>query len=97
MEPLLHSCAEVRIAIELSFGVVSRVGPGIDVLDGVHVLKGKGLFLGFFGICAPIGLNGQNDVLFTQKCIRLVCEKLTTFPYGQDVVRNIVFFGFLTI
>jgi len=25
-------------------------------------LKGKGLFLGFFGICNPIRLNGQNDV-----------------------------------
>jgi len=34
MGPLLRSCAEVRIAIVLSFGVVSGVGPGIDVLDG---------------------------------------------------------------
>ena len=55
------------------------------------MLKGKGLFLGFFGICAPIGLKGQNDVLFAQKCIRLVCEKLTTYPYGQDIAGNIVF------
>jgi len=55
------------------------------------VLKKKGLFLGFFGICAPIRLNGQNDVLFAEKCIRLMCEKLTTFPYGQDIVGNIVF------
>jgi len=31
---LLRSCAEMHIAIELSFGVVSGVGPGIDVLDG---------------------------------------------------------------
>jgi len=46
-------------------------------------LKQKGLFGGFFGICTPIGLNGQNDVLFTQKCIRLVHEKLIIFPYGQ--------------
>jgi len=56
------------------------VGPGIDVLDGVHVPEGKGLFLGFLGSCAPIRLNGQNDVLFVEKCIRLVCEKLTLFP-----------------
>jgi len=34
---LLRSCVEVCIAIELSFGVVSGVGQGIDVLDGVHV------------------------------------------------------------
>jgi len=35
--PLLRSCAEVHKPIELSFGVVSGVGPGIDVLHGVHV------------------------------------------------------------
>ena len=29
-------------------------------------LKGKGLFLAFFGICARICLNGQNDA---DKCI----------------------------
>jgi len=32
---LLHSCVEeVREPVELSFGVVSCVVPGIDVLDG---------------------------------------------------------------
>jgi len=80
--------------VELSFGVVSGVGPGIRVLDGVHVLQGKGLFWGFFGICVPIGLNEQNDVLFAEKCIRLVCEKLTVFPYGQDIVGNAVLLAF---
>jgi len=59
---LLHSCAEVRTAIELVFGV----GLGIDVLDGSTCLKGKRLFWGFFGIC----LNGQNDVLFTDSCVK---------------------------
>jgi len=34
MGPLLHSCAEVREPIELSFGMVSGVDPGIDVLGG---------------------------------------------------------------
>jgi len=34
MGPLLRSSAEVRTAIKLAFGVVSGVGPGIDVLDG---------------------------------------------------------------
>jgi len=45
---LLHSCAEVREPIELSFEVVSRVGPGIDVLDGGRCAasKGKGRGLG---------------------------------------------------
>ena len=43
------------------------------------------------------GLNGRNDVLFADKCIRLVCEKLTVFPYEQDIVGNIFFIGFLII
>ena len=76
MGPLLHSCVEVCEPVELSFGMVSGVGPGIDVLDWVHVPRGI-----FFGICAPIHLNGRNDVLFFEKRIRLACEKLTVFPY----------------
>ena len=46
MGPLLRSCAEVREPIELSFGVVSGVHPGIDVLDGVHVPQGEGAVAG---------------------------------------------------
>jgi len=38
---LMHSCAEVREAIELSFVMVSGVGLGI------HVLEGKGKLWGF--------------------------------------------------
>jgi len=37
----MHSCAEVREAIELSFVMVSGVGLGI------HVLEGKGKLWGF--------------------------------------------------
>jgi len=33
----LHSCAKVREAIKLLFGVVSGVSPVIGVLDGVHI------------------------------------------------------------
>jgi len=36
---LLHSCAKVREAIELPFGVVSGVGPGIRLLDEVLYRK----------------------------------------------------------
>jgi len=50
----LHSCAEVRELIKLFFGMVSRVGLGIRVLDGrQRVPRERGL--GLFG---PIGLNG---------------------------------------
>jgi len=41
--------------IELSFGVVSTVGLGIDVLDGVDVLQGEGVVSWSF---SPIGFNG---------------------------------------
>jgi len=50
-------------AIELSFGVVSGVGPGIHVLDGVHVPQGEGCVSGIvFGrirIFASLQSNGQ--------------------------------------
>jgi len=54
---LLRHCVEVCTVIELSFRVVSGVGPGIHVLDGRSMYpKGKGLllawFLAFFGIFA---------------------------------------------
>jgi len=44
--------------------------------------------------CTPIHLSGRNDVLFAKKCIRLVCEKLAIFPYGQDIVGNVVLLAF---
>ena len=46
--PLLCSCAEVCEPIKLSCGVVSGVGPGIDVWTGVHVAQGRGVVLGLF-------------------------------------------------
>jgi len=66
---LLHSCAEVRAAIELSFGLVSGVTACIHVLDGVHVPQKEGADLGIFQHLHPIGLNGQNGVFFAQKYI----------------------------
>jgi len=44
------------------------------------VPQGKGTVLGDF---RPIGFNG---IFFTQKCIRLMREKLTIFPYGLYIV-----------
>ena len=45
MGTLLLRCVEVHIAIELSFGVVSGVGPGIHVLDGnLRASTGRGCF-----------------------------------------------------
>ena len=55
MGPLLHSCVEVHTAIELLFGVVSGVGPGIHVLNGVHVTEGgRGCFWDFSVFASPL-------------------------------------------
>jgi len=53
MGTLLRSCAEMHEPIELSFGVVSVVSPGIRVLDGVDVLQGERGFLGGFAEFSP--------------------------------------------
>jgi len=45
----------------MQFGVVSGVGSGIGVLDGVHVLMWKGRFRKLF---APTGLNGVLSEFF---------------------------------
>jgi len=62
MGPLLHRCTEVHEPIKLSFGMVSGVGPGIDVLDGVlvHMPQGEGAVSGVFRHLHPIRLNGKN-------------------------------------
>jgi len=52
---LLHSCVKVRKPIEVLFVVLSGVGPGIGVLDGIHIPKGRG---GFWVYFLSIGLNG---------------------------------------
>jgi len=50
MGSLLRRCAKVHAYSDRDdVRVVSVVGPGIDVLDGVP----QGCFWDFFGICAP--------------------------------------------
>jgi len=62
----------------------------------VHVSQGKGfvsgMVCGIFGIWACIGFNRRNDA---EKWIRLVCEKLTVFPYARYTVEFCVEFPFL--
>jgi len=96
MGTLLRSCAEVHTVIELSFGMVS--GVGVDVLDWVHVPQAEGavygMVSGIFQHLRPIRFNGWNDILFSEKCIGLVCEKLTIFRYGQYIVGMYVSLAF---
>jgi len=42
----MDRCLELRGAMELSLGVVSRVGPGIGVLGGVDVPQAERVVLG---------------------------------------------------
>jgi len=52
------SLVEVRIAIELSFGVVSGVGLGIHVLDGSpRASRGRGCFWRGFWHCSALSSN----------------------------------------
>jgi len=97
MGTLLRRCVEVRTAIELSFGVVSGVGPGIHVLDGSpRASRGRGCFWHGFWHCsasahALISI-GRHDVVIHH---RLMCEKLAVFPYARYIVEFCVGFPFL--
>jgi len=57
------SCGETADWIWMPFGVMSRVGPGIHVLDEVHVPEGEGAvpawFLAFFSIFAALFSIGK--------------------------------------
>ena len=61
MKPLLRSCVEVHepiklsfcAAIELSFGMMSGVAPGIHVLDGGPRASREGAVLGIFRRLRP--------------------------------------------
>ena len=68
MGNLLHRCVEMRRAIELSFGVVSGVGPGIHVLDGVHVPQWEGV--DFWVVC-PIGAMVSMVYFVFDSCMKI--------------------------
>jgi len=62
----MHSCVEAREPITLSFGVVSGVGPGIDILHGSR--RGSRVGGGFWG-CLPHWPNGLNGLIFKRDVI----------------------------
>ena len=92
MGNLLRRCVEVRRAIELSFGVASGVDPGIHVLDeGPHASRGRVCFCHGF---RPNSNFCVNAIQWTKALLitvmidgRLVCEKLTIFPYAECSVE----------
>jgi len=96
MGTLLRCSVKVRRTIELSFGVVSGVGPGIHVLDeSPRASRGRGCFWhGFrhFSKIQPYSLQCRHGILIDD---RLVCEKLTVFPYAEYIVEFCVRLAFL--
>ena len=76
---------------------MSRAGPGIHVLDGSpRASRERGCFWhGFwhFSAFSPYSFQWGNDVLIDD---RLVCEKLTIFPYA-DYIVEFCRIGFLMI
>jgi len=53
---------------------------------GVHVVQGKGEVLGGF---VPHFHNGNAIGSPNVKYFRLVCENLTTFPFGKRIVGKL--------
>jgi len=77
---LFRTYVEVHEPIELSFGMMCGVSLGICVLDGVNVPQWEKGIMGSF--CLHL-FQLHKSLLFAQKCIQLLHEKLRIFPYGQ--------------
>jgi len=90
----------MRTAIELSFGVVNGVGPGIHVLLGSpRASRGKCCFCHGFRHFSKFRLywfEWSNGVLIMVLIdFRLVCEKLKIFFYEDCIVEFCVGLAFL--
>ena len=87
--------------------IIMRHWEGLSLLSTIDLFYPSRIFCFHFcvsvclSVCLSVSMStqslwfdGRNGVLFAEKCIRLVCEKLTLFPYGQDIVGNIVLLAF---
>ena len=82
-----RTCETVPRPSELRFGMVPAVGQGIAVLDGVHVVQGKGEV--FWGGLFPIFTMGSAIRSPRVKCFPFVCEILSTFLFGKRIVGKL--------
>ena len=88
---LLHRCVEVRTAIELSFGMVSGVDPGIHVLDGSpRASRGRVCFWHGFGHFSASGHALVSIGVMTLRNAFDSCVKSTVFPYARYIPLNSV-------
>ena len=69
-----------------SLCLLSAVGRGIAVLDGVHVMQGEGEVLWFF---FPVFTMGNAIKSPTVKCFRFVCENFTTFSFCKCIIEKL--------
>ena len=67
-----------------------------DYIRQVNGMKLADILFSLLCVCVSVRTqsNGRFDVLFAEKCIRFVYEQLTIFPYGQDIVGNVVLLAF---
>ena len=70
---------------ELRFGVVRAVDRGIAVLDEVHVVQGEG----GLGVFVPHFHNGKCRCIADGEMLPIVCENLTTFPFGKHIIEKL--------
>ena len=64
------------------------------VIQYIYIRQGYTVFCVSVSVSVStqsVGLNLRNEVLFAEKCIRLVREKLTLFPYGQDTLETLFY------
>jgi len=85
------NCRKTADWIWIPFGVVSGIGRGMGVLDGVCIPQGEGDGLSFFAYW----FEWRFKVYFKQTCILLVREKLMIFTYRQYISGNVVYSSFI--
>jgi len=75
-------CGKTAHGIRMPFGVMSGVGLGMGVLDGVVIVKGEEAVWGEFG--CPIVTNGTFAMRSSQINLRTCCSS-----YGERLCLNL--------
>ena len=97
MGTLLHRCVEVRKAIELLFGMVSGVGPGIHVLYGSpRASRGRVCFWhGLWHFLASCDEKGDVILYTEQRCalLKLHPELIDRYTDMRETTIDVCLMG----